>query len=212
MVLHGLEQPQKLRIARAVNRGGTQNDMLGAAVVSYFQLAGKLALAVFGDRTRRVHLASRGVTESRSRSGQAGNMDEPLHLTAISIDGANNIARPSVVGLVKPGNPARLSGAGAVNDVRDAQHHLPETFRVADRARVQFDLRQMGCDELRVTGGPEQENGIKASRAEAIENMAANKPARSCEQDLQLDQAELFAYLAQLVQGEINLPVRVRRH
>jgi hypothetical protein len=29
--------------------------------------------------------------------------------------------------------------------------------------------------------------------------VAANKPARSCEQDLQLDQAELFANLAQLV-------------
>jgi hypothetical protein len=61
-----------------------------------------------------------------------------------------------------------------MNDVRDARHRLSKAFRVADRARVQFDLRQMGCDELRVTGGPEQENGIKAPRTEAIENMAAN--------------------------------------
>ena len=70
----------------------------------------------------------------------------------------------------------------------------------------------MGGDELFVAGGPEQENGSKASRTEAIENMAADKPARSCEQDLQLNQTELFAYLAQLVQREIDLPVRLRCH
>jgi hypothetical protein len=173
--------------------------MLGAAVVSYFQLARKLTLAVFRDGMRGVPIAGWGVTESRSRSGQAGNMHEPLHLTAICVDGANNIAGPSVVGLVKPGKPARLSGASAMNDVRDAHHRLPEAFRVADRARAQFDLRQMGCEKLCVAGGPEQENGCKAPRTEAIENVAANKPARSCEQDLQLDQAELFANLAQLV-------------
>lgn len=70
----------------------------------------------------------------------------------------------------------------------------------------------MGCDKLFVAGGPEQENGGKASCAQAIENVAADKPARSCEQDLQLNQAELFAHLAQLIQGKINLPVCVRCH
>lgn len=70
----------------------------------------------------------------------------------------------------------------------------------------------MGCDKLFVAGGPEQENGGKAPCAQVIENVAADKPARSCEQDLQLDQAKLFAHLAQLIQGEINLPVRVRCH
>ena len=70
----------------------------------------------------------------------------------------------------------------------------------------------MGGDELFVAGGPEQENCSKASRTKAIEYMAADKPARSCEQDLQLNQAELFAHLAQLIQGKINLPVCVRCH
>ena len=70
----------------------------------------------------------------------------------------------------------------------------------------------MGGDKLFVAGGPEQENRGQAARTEAIENMAADEPARSCEQDLQLNQTELFAYLAQLVQGEIDLPVRVRCH
>ena len=99
-----------------------------------------------------------------------------------------------------------------MDDVRDARHRLPEAFRVADRARAHFDVGQMGCDKPLVAGGPEQEDGGQTPPAEAIEDVAADKPARSCEQDLQSDQAEFLAYLAELVQGEINLLVRVRRH
>ena len=70
----------------------------------------------------------------------------------------------------------------------------------------------MGGDKPFVAGGPEQESGVQTPPAEAIEDVAADKSARSCEQDLQSDQAEFLAYLAKLVQGEINLLVSVRRH
>ncbi len=99
-----------------------------------------------------------------------------------------------------------------MDHVSDARHRLLQARRVVDRARAQFNLGQMRCDKLFAAGGPQQESGRKTSPAETIENMAADKPARSCEQDLQSNQAEFLAYPAQFVEGEINLFVRVRRH
>ena len=212
VILHRLEQPQEFRVARAINRRRPQNDILGAAVVSHLQFAGQLALAVFGNRLGRVLLARGLLPQGRSRGGQAGNMHQPLHPARLRVDRGDDIARPGLVNLVKPGNPASLGRPGAMDDVRDARHRLPKAFRVADRAGAHFDVGQMGCDKPLVAGGPEQEGGGQTPPAEAIENVAADKPARSCEQDLQSDQAEFLAHLAQLVQGEINLLVRVRRH
>jgi hypothetical protein len=45
----------------------------------------------------------------------------------------------------------------------------------------------MGCDEPLVAGGPEQEHGGQTSPAEAIEDVAADKPGGSSEQDFQSD-------------------------
>ena len=99
-----------------------------------------------------------------------------------------------------------------MNHVSDARHRLPEAFQIVDRAGAQFDAGQVGFDEALVAGGTEEEGGRQTALAEAIENVAANKPARSCEQYLQSNQAEFLAYLAQLLEGEINLFVRVSGH
>ena len=75
-----------------------------------------------------------------------------------------------------------------------------------------LNLRQVARDKPPIAGGPQQHDRGEPPVAEAIENMTADEAARPCEQYLQLDQAEFFAHLPQLVEGEIHLLVGVRCH
>ncbi len=85
-MLHDLEEPQELSVARAVNRRWAYNDILGAAMVSHFQFAGELALAVFGDGLGRILLAGGLLAPGRPRGGQAGNVHHALHLPLLRVD------------------------------------------------------------------------------------------------------------------------------
>ena len=212
MALYRLEQPQEFSVARTINRRGPQNDMLGAAVVSDFEFAGELALAVFGNRPGRVLLAGGLLRLGRPGGRQAGDMDEALNPALLGVDRVDDIARPGLVNLVEPGDPAGPGGAGTMDDMGDARHRPLQAVRGVDRTGAQVDVGQMGCNESPAAARPEQQGGGQTPPAEAIEDMAADKPARSCEQGLQSDQAEFLAYLAELLQGEIDLLIGVRRH
>ena len=139
-------------------------------------------------------------------------MHQPAYLAAKLVGGRDDIARPALVNLVKAGCPDGFGGSRAMDNVRDVGHRLPQAFGVADRAGAHLNLRQVARDEPPIAGGPEQHDRGKPPVAEAIENMTADEAARPCEQDLQLDQAEFFAHLPQLVEGEIHLLVGVRCH
>jgi uncharacterized membrane-anchored protein len=99
-----------------------------------------------------------------------------------------------------------------MDDMRNAGHRRAKTCRVVNGAEAHFDARRIGPYKRPVAGGPKENGGRQTARAEAIKDVTADKSARSCEQDLQSGQAEFFADLAQFLQGEINLFVRVGCH
>ncbi len=78
-------------------------------------------------------------------------MHEPPH-PCLSVGRLDDITGPGVVDLVKLGDAPGPGAAGAVDDVRDAGHRLPEAGRLGDRAGPDLGPGEVGLDETPVAG------------------------------------------------------------
>ena len=101
MVVYRLEHGKKTGIARAVNRRRAQNDILRPAVVAHLELAGQLALPVFGDRTGR--LPSRAGCAGVAGPPRPGWRCAPVVHAVRGVDGGDDVARADLVDLVELG-------------------------------------------------------------------------------------------------------------
>lgn len=143
---------------------------------------------------------------------QTGNVNELLHTAGLCLQRVEEVSGSRLVDLEELRDPSSFGAAGAMNDVRDARQRLGQATRIIDRAEPDFDIVQVLFDEVPAAGGTEKNGRGNRPRAEAVQDMAPDKPARSCEQDLQSDHAEFPGHLGELFETEINLRVGVRSH
>ena len=99
-----------------------------------------------------------------------------------------------------------------MDDVGNAFQSVSEAGGILNGAQTHFWLREAPLNEPTAAGLTQQQRHPDAPHPEPIQDVTSDESARACEQDLQSDQAKLFANCADLFQSEINLLVRVRGH
>ena len=150
------EERQERAIAGAVDDAGTQRDKTQPAHPAQDLLAGELAAAVRGQRTRRIVLAPRCRRGRRPRGGEARDVHEPdARRTRRLRDRARALdVRVDVLALAHGGDDA-----GEVHDGADVAKHPLERARLerpADRDRFVAARRErrgdVASDEPRRAG------------------------------------------------------------
>jgi hypothetical protein len=86
-------------------------------------------------------------------------MDQAPDTSLLGIDGLDDVAGARLVDGVKLGERLGFDATGAMDHMRHARHHRLETGWISNRTGADFDVRQVGLDELPVARRPEQQYG-----------------------------------------------------
>ena len=150
MTFDGLKHGKKTGIARSINRGRTQDGKWHAAMLLNFQFGGEFAFTVMGDRIRLGFLNGRMGGSSGAEGGQAGDVDQPLEVGGVVINGAEEVFRSQVIGLVELRYVQSPGAAGAVNDVRNAGQGLEQGRGIVNGTGTDLKVSQVRLNEMSI--------------------------------------------------------------
>jgi hypothetical protein len=89
-----------------------------------------------------------------------------------------------MIDLVEFRQAQRLGAAGAMDHMRDILHGGTKALWIAKGAGSHLHVRQVRFDEAFVAGRPEQHGRRDATSAKTVQDVAADEPVGSCQENL----------------------------